>query len=308
LIFIAFAPESAAIRCGTINSWTGGGSNNIRINGSIFVYAQDRNWMAEGRSASPLAVSRLFQIVQHLACAGGGASLTELAGALDAPATSLLGLLRGLVDQGYVGRDGRTYKLGPESYLLAGRILGGRNVGQIARPALAALSQATGETSGLSLLSSDRKEMTYTEFVSGSNPIRYEPVIGERHNLHTGAGGRLMLALFPAEETERYLAGVRLAKSTANTVTDMAVLREVIATARRDRFTATFGENVAGAAAFGAPVFDQSEKPLGVVLLIGPVERMRSSREAFERLVRDAGREISRRLGSQSTGAGAETA
>lgn len=255
--------------------------------------------MAEGRSASPLAVSRLFQIIQHLAGEGGGASLTELAAALDAPPTSLLGLLRGLVDQGYVGRDGRAYRLGPESYLLAGSILGGRNVGRIARPALAALSEATGETSGLSLLSSDRKAMIYSEFVSGTNPIRYEPVIGERHNLHTGAGGRLMLALFPPEEAERYLAGVRLARSTPNTVTDPDVLREVIATARRDQFTATFGENVAGAAAFAAPVFDQSEKPLGMVLLIGPVERMRTSRSAFEGLVRKAGHDISRALGSR---------
>lgn len=253
--------------------------------------------MAEGRSASPLAVGRIFQVVQHLAGAGDGASLTELATVLEAPTTSLIGLLRGLVDQGYVVRDGRSYRLGPESYLLAGRILGGRNLAQIARPALAALSAATGETSGLSLLSSDRKEMIYTEFVSGSNPIRYEPVIGERHNLHTGAGGRLMLALFPAEETERYLAGVRLSKSTPNTVTDMNVLRDVISAARRDQFTTTFGENVAGAAAFGAPVFDQSERPLGVVLLIGPVERMRSSREPFEGLVRKAGRDISRNLG-----------
>ena len=274
-------------------------SNNIRIIGSIFGYTQNRVQMAEGRNASPLAVNRLFQIVRHLAGHGGGASLTELAAALQAPPTSLLGLLRGLVDQGYVGREGRAYKLGPESYLLAGRILSGRNVGQIARPALAALSEATGETSGLSLLASDRKAMIYSEFVSGSNPIRYEPVIGERHDLHAGAGGRLMLALFPPEETERYLAGARLAKSTPNTVTDLDVLRDVIVAARRDRFAATFGENVTGAAAFAAPVFDQSEKPFGMVLLIGPVERMRASRGAFEARVRKAGHDISKALGSQ---------
>lgn len=253
--------------------------------------------MAETRSGSPLAVSRVLQIVQHLAVSGG-ASLTELAAALDAPVTSLLGLLKGLVEQGHVARDGRAYRLGPESYVLAGRILSGRNVGQIARPSLMALSEATGETSGLSLLSNDRKEMIYTEFVSGSNPIRYEPVMGERHNLHSGAGGRLMLGLFPEQETERYLAGVRLAKSTPNAVADMDALKTVISAAGTDRFTATFGENVPGAAAFAAPVFDQSETPLGAALLIGPVERMRSSREAFEALTRQAAQQISRTLGS----------
>jgi len=276
-------------------------SNNIRITDVDFGYTQHGAatvGMSDARTSPPLAVGRLFQIVQHLAGAPAGASLTELSAALQAPTTSLLGLLRGLVDQGYVARDGRAYRLGSESYLLAGRILAGRNVAQIARPSLAALAAATGETSGLSLLSADRTEMIYAEFVSGTNPIRFEPVIGERHNLHTGAGGRLMLALFREDETERYLAGVRLAKSTANTVTEMDVLKNVIAAARRDLFSATFGENVPGAAAFAAPVFDQSERPLGVALLIGPAERMRSSHEAFEAMTRNAGWEISRLLGS----------
>jgi IclR family acetate operon transcriptional repressor len=255
--------------------------------------------MSDARTSPPLAVGRLFQIVQHLADAPGGASLTELSSALAAPTTSLLGLLRGLVDQGYVARDGRAYRLAPESYLLAGKILAGRNVAEIARPPLAALAAATGETAGLSLLSSDRTEMIYTAFAPGTNPIRFEPVIGERHNLHYGVGGRLMLALFPEDETERYLAGARLVRSTPDTVTDMDVLRDIIAAARRDMFSATFGENVAGVAAFAVPVFEQSERPLGVALLMGPVERMRAGREAFEAMTREAGREISRLLGAR---------
>jgi len=254
--------------------------------------------MPDTRNTPPLSVGRIFAALQHLAGAPAGATLSELAGAVAAPTTSVLDLLRGLADQGYVVREGRAYRLGPEAYLLAGRILAGRNIGQIVRPALEALSAVTGETSGLALLSNDRTEMIHIEFVSGSSPIRFEPTIGERHTLHNGAGGRLMLSLLPDEEVDRYLASAQLAKSTPDTVTSKSRLKDILAAARRDLFTATFGENVPGAAAFAAPVFNQAEQPAGALLLIGPVERMRAKQDLFLNLTCKAGMDASRLLGS----------
>ena len=46
-------------------------------------------------------------------------------------------------------------------------------------------------------------------------------------------------------------------------------------------------------------MFDEAEAPLGAVLLIGPIERMRANQAAFADLVRQAGAEVSRRLGSK---------
>lgn len=255
--------------------------------------------MPDPRNAAPLSVGRIFMTLRHLAGAPSGATLSELADAIAAPTTSVLGLLRGLIDQGYVVREGRAHRLGPEAYLLAGQILASRNVGQVVRPALEALSAATGETSGLALLSKDRTEMIHIEFVSGSSPIRFEPVIGERHPLHSGAGGRLMLSLLPDDEVDRYLASAELAQSTPDTVTSKRLLKDILAAARRDRFTATFGENVPGAAAFAAPVLNQSEEPVGALLLIGPAERMRANREHFLELTRKSAMEASRSLGSR---------
>ena len=255
--------------------------------------------MSDPRTTPPLSIGRILMALQHLAGAPAGATLSELAGAIAAPTTSVLGLLRGLVDQGYVVREGRSYRLGPEAYLLAGKILTGRNVGQIVRPALQTLSVVTGETSGLALLSGDRTEMINIEFVSGLSPIRFEPIIGERHALHNGAGGRLMLSLLPDEEVDRYLTGVQLAKSTPDTITSKSLLKDILTAARRDLFTATFEENVPGAAAFAAPVFNQSEQPVGALLLIGPVERMRANQEHFLDLTRKAGMDASRLLGSR---------
>jgi DNA-binding IclR family transcriptional regulator len=258
--------------------------------------------MAEprARTAAPLSVARIFLLLQKLAASGSGASLSELAQELDAPITSVLGLVRGLIEQGYVTREGRTYRLGSESYILAGRILARQNVGQVARPALAALAAATGESAGLALLSSDRSEMVYTEFVSGPNPIRFETTVGERHPLHEGPGGRLMLSLLPDDRIESHLARMRLTAATAATVTDKRKLKSILAAARRDLFTATFGENVEGAAAFAAPVFDRYDAPIGAVLLIGPIARMRAGKAAFSDLTVRAGKQVSALLGASA--------
>jgi DNA-binding IclR family transcriptional regulator len=277
-------------------------SNIVPIHAYEYGYTNHKTLGAaalpDPRSQSPLSVRRILATLQRLAAAPEGLTLTEIAEALSAPKTSVVGLLKGLIEESYVTRDGHLYRLGPESHLLAGRILAGRNLGQLARPTLEALAAQTGETSGLAVLSNDRTEMIYTEFVSGSNPIRFEATRGERHPLHSGPGGRLMLSLQSDDYIARYLASVDLVAVTGNAVTDKARLLDLLAQARRELFTATFSESVAGAAAFSAPVFNESGLPLAAVLLIGPIERLRENQAPFAGLVRRAGAEISRLLGS----------
>jgi DNA-binding IclR family transcriptional regulator len=243
--------------------------------------------LADPRAAPPLAVARILRLLQVLASSSSGASLNELSEALGAPPTSLLGLLRGLTDQGYVDRERRRYRLGSQSYRLAGQILATRSIGQAARPILIELAAASGESASLDTLSDDQSEMILTEFVSGKNAIRFEATVGERHSLHTGAGGRLMLSLLPETQVADYLAR-----------SNSQALEPILQAARRDLFTATYGENVPGAAAIAAPVFDERETPIGAVLLIGPIERMRGRQGELVRLATNAGIEISRRLGS----------
>jgi len=87
----------------------------------------------KARAPSPMAVLRVLQILQRLAETPAGLSLTELGSVLDAPKTSLVGLLRGLIESGYVARTDKTYRLESESYALASSIASGRSLNRVAR-------------------------------------------------------------------------------------------------------------------------------------------------------------------------------
>ncbi|MDP6346530.1 MAG: helix-turn-helix domain-containing protein [Alphaproteobacteria bacterium] len=81
--------------------------------------------MASPRRGGPQSVRRILSILESLDGARDGASLADLAGAIGAPKTSLVGLLAGLTAEDCLVRDeaGR-YTLGPRFLSLAMRAPG----------------------------------------------------------------------------------------------------------------------------------------------------------------------------------------
>jgi IclR family acetate operon transcriptional repressor len=258
-----------------------------------------------GARAAPASVKRVMATLEALAQAPAGASLGAIARTVGAPPSSLLSILRGLVSDGYLLRDGHDYRLAARSYALGGRLLGRANLAAIARPILLALSARTGETSGFSVLSESRKETVFTEVVSGSHAIRYEGRVGDHNPLHAGAGGRMILALLPDDEIARYLADLPDADLTSAPKPYKAELSRILRDARQALLASAYEEATPGAAALAAPVFDGAGSPLGALLLIGPAERFRANDAGFRSQVREAAAMLTAALGGSELEAAA---
>src|SRR5213594_868726 len=73
--------------------------------------------------------------------------LAELSRQLGIPKSSLHGLLRVLVNRGYVDLElpGKTYRLGPRPLGLSSSYLAGLDLHQAARPIMAAIAHLSGE-------------------------------------------------------------------------------------------------------------------------------------------------------------------
>jgi IclR family acetate operon transcriptional repressor len=251
--------------------------------------------------ASPSSVRRILSVLECLADTPAGASLSEIALAVGAPASSLLGLLKGLVEENYLLRAGRDYRLGPRSYSLGGRILAAPNVAVLARPILARLSAATGETSALSVLSDDRKQTVFAEVVAGSHPIRYVAAIGERNPLHIGAGGRMILSLLPPVEINRYIEELYGGASRRAAKTEKSRLQQILVDARAKLFTEAIDEATQGVALLAAPVFNAMGAPAGALLLVGPTDRFQRNHDILSSSLRMAADDLSGALGGHST-------
>lgn len=254
--------------------------------------------LAGSAQVGPQSVGRIFKILDSIAGARVGASLSDLARITASPKTSLVGLLAGLTAEGCLVRDGAgRYSLGPRVHALAMRAMAGRELTELVHPILEALVEATGETAVLGALAPDAEMALYLDRVESPSPIRYAVTIGERRDLYCTAMGKALLAYFPPADLKRYLKSTRRKKYTAATITDSNELLAEMARVRHEGIARSHDERVNGASALACPIFAGDGSVVAAILIAGPSERMRAAVQHNERMLRDAAAACTRLAG-----------
>jgi DNA-binding IclR family transcriptional regulator len=255
-------------------------------------------------SKAPLSVARVMQIIRVLSISEEPLGLADLARKLGTPKTSLIGLLRGLVDLGYVSFGEGAYRLGGSSFELAAAVLTAQRRSHIdddVRAGMRQLSEATGETVLYGVLTGrDPAMMTYIGLVESRGAIRISVGIGDVSPLYCTAGGRVLLAGTSDAEVELYLSAAPLESFTPHTQTDAGCLLQLIQTVREEQFSSVVDEMVQGITGIAAPVFDTSSRVIGALIIAGPTTRMLEEEEMMKQAVVRSARSISASLGHRS--------
>jgi DNA-binding IclR family transcriptional regulator len=252
------------------------------------------------RGGGPRSVARVLHLLDRLAATPQGASLAALAQAVDAPKTTVLGLLRGLAAEGYAVQAGGAWHLGPESFGLARAVLAGQQpdgFGTAGHAVLEALAESTGETALLAVLAPDHGAMVYTDKVESRTALRFAATVGDRRPIHCTATGRVMLAFLPPPWPEEFLRKAKLTPLTRTSVTDRRTLRRIVAETRERGYAVSMGESTEGVVGIAAPVFDARGDAAASILLAGPRERMAPKLASLARTLRQSTRALSRQLG-----------
>jgi IclR family pca regulon transcriptional regulator len=250
------------------------------------------------KRAGPQSVGRIFGILDSIVATRLGATLSELARVTGSPKTSLVGLLAGLTAEGCLVRDDAgKYFLGPRVHSLAMRAMAGRELVALARPILARLVEATGETAVIGALAPDADLAVYLDKVESSNPIRYAVTVGDRRELYCTAMGKALLAYFDTRRLKNYLKNTPRRQFTENTITGAPQLLAELARVRRDGIARTRGERVSGANALAVPIFGADDAVVAALLIAGPPERMRANAKNNERQLKQAAAECTRIIG-----------
>ncbi len=264
--------------------------------------AQDKG-ISPSRNA-PQSVGRIFAILDALASAGGTMSLAELAVAAEAPKTSLVGLLTGLVAEGALVRgEGGRYVLGPRVLSLAMRVAGGEELVKLARPVMERLCEQTGETVVFGTLAPGADLAHYLDRVESTSSIRYAVTIGERRELYCSSMGKILLAFMPEERREQFFQSVKRIQFTGQTITDEQKLRAEIATIRRIGLARSSDERIIGASGIGAPIFGNDGSVVAGLVVAGPTDRFLRRRETHETLLIAAAAECTKLAGGQISAA-----
>lgn len=246
------------------------------------------------------AVSTLDRVMEILAAVEAGAgTIGELVKATGQSRSTTSRLAIALEQHGVLGRgDGSRLRLGPRLVSLGSAAFSGASyleaLRETARPALAQLSESTGESAQLYVRMGDGRVCIASS--QSENELRTIVDVGAALPLTAGSAGKVFLASLPTQQVETLLSETPLPK-TARMTKDR--LLQQVSTARRRGWAESVGEREEGVASVSAPVVDSLGRLAAVVSISGPIQRLgRRPGQQYSAAVMQAARSIERALGA----------
>ncbi|PWN02975.1 IclR family transcriptional regulator [Nocardioides silvaticus] len=226
------------------------------------------------------SVERAAALLRAVASAGGADSTaTALAEKVGLNRTTAWRILATLEQQRLVSLDRRTgrYSLGFGLIDLAGQA-GGESMVRRAHAVLARIAAKTGETAALAVMRDG--DLTYVaEAVAGA--IVSVTWQGRPVSLHATSTGKALLAFSGGDEVRELLDlpfGGRLQRFTPSTITSRAALARELTSTRERGYSECRGEFDESAWGVSAPVLDAAGRPVAVISIWGPPERVTAKR------------------------------
>ncbi len=266
------------------------------------IVRRERASAAPRPAGSPMALTRVLQLLRLLADAPAGLALAPLCVAMNAPKTSVLSLLRGLTAQGYLQRSDTVYRLGPESFALGSALVAACPLDVVALPYLHEAVARCGETALIARIDRAAGELVYGLIVESARPIRYAVTAGTTRPLFISAAGRALLAFQDEAWRRGYLRHASLRAMTEHSITDRTQLTRLIDEIRAKGVAVTFGEVTPDVAGFAAPIFEPDGSVNAALLIATPLERGRATADALQGLVLELAQNISHALGHPTGG------
>ena len=169
-------------------------------------------------------LERGLAILDVLAAAQQSMGVTEIAETLGLDKSTVHRLLTTLVRQGYARQDSHTrnYTLGAQTLVLYDAFQSQLGLHEICRPLLREMTDITGETSHLAVLSG--MNIVFVDWISTPQMMGVRTVVGRSEPAHCTALGKAILAAMPERRQRFLLQDTRLEAFTDRTPTTLDAL------------------------------------------------------------------------------------
>ncbi|MBW8814345.1 MAG: IclR family transcriptional regulator [Caulobacterales bacterium] len=247
------------------------------------------------------SAARVLELVEFLAGADSGASLSEATGSLSAPKSSTLMLLRTLVNRGYAYRDNDN-----DRYFLSPDFRAGAfgwvaqpyaRLTAVARPVMEALSEEVGETTTLGVFG-QRGQARHLAKVVANLDVRYDTDTNRPIPLYCTAIGRTLISGRPEADWLELLGDGPYPALTPHTITDRDRILAMIGQARREGYAIVMEEFALGGTGLATPVRDAAGAAIAVLNVGCVTNRFHDKREIVIAAVQRAAGAISKALGA----------
>lgn len=215
------------------------------------------------------SLERAFAILDEVARRPAG--VTAIADRVSLPKSTVARLLAALEEVDAVERfEGTRWRIGAGVSALSSAASPDRGLVAVARPFLAELVSELHEDAGLGL--PDGNDVLYVDQVESDNPVQVRDWTGTRAPMHAVPSGLVLLAEWPDDALDAYLAD-ELPALTRHTLTDANRLRRRLDEVRKAGHAWGLEEFAEGIDSVAAPIRDTRGKAVGAIHVHGPAYR-----------------------------------
>jgi IclR family acetate operon transcriptional repressor len=244
------------------------------------------------------SLSRALGLLERIAEADAGITLSDLAQAVGLAASTTHRLLSTLEQHGFaaVDADRGTWFIGVKAFTVGNAFLADRDAVEIARPFMRALMEESGESVNLAIL--DDGDVVFLSQVQCREMMRMLVKLGGRAPLHASGAGKALLAALSATEVDRRIAVHGLRRFTSGTHVTRDALSADLDGVRRRRFAYDDEEHAVGLRCVAATVHDEHGEAAASLSLSGPRARITDQRiDALGAMVVRTADDVTRAMG-----------
>lgn len=248
------------------------------------------------------SAERVLRVIDALTASSSGLTFAQLCDSLSLPKSSAHGLLKTMIDGGYLflGAD-RCYRLGIRVWEAGQAYSRMFDLPTTAKPFLLAARDALNETVQLAIL--DGHENVYVAKEDGNQRLTLVSHVGGRLPAYATALGKVLLAGLSDQELARRLTGVSFQRFTSTTITSKARLADELAMIRRNGYAIDNAEYTPGVHCVAAPVRDHTGVTVAAMSVSVPeVRNDPNSRQRILEVLQHEAAGLSKQLGYRQDG------
>jgi len=246
------------------------------------------------------SLTRGLSILDALAKADRGLSLTDLAQRVHLPASTTHRLLATMEKMGYVHQAGDLglWYIGLHAFTIGSTFLANRDFVAQSHAYMRRLMEQAGETANLAILDGD--EAVFVAQVQCRETMRTLVGLGSRVPLHASGVGKAIFAALTDAQIEAIVARRGLPRITANTIVDAQTMWSALRVIRQRGFSFDDEEHIRATRCVAATIYDEYAEPLGAISIAGPVSRLTDERILqLGPVVAHVAEDITRKLGGK---------
>jgi IclR family acetate operon transcriptional repressor len=246
------------------------------------------------------SLTRGLSILEALARAEGGLTLTDVGQRVALPPSTTHRLLATLEKMGYVFQAGDLglWYVGLQAFAVGSSFLANRDFVAQSHPYMRRLMEQSGETANLGIL--DGTEAVFVDQVQCREMMRTIVKLGSRVPLHASGVGKAIFASLPDAQIDAILKVKGLPRITANTITAPETMWASIRVIRQRGWSFDDEEHALGTRCVAAPIYDEHAETMGAISLAGPSSRLPDDRiKTLGPIVAHTAEELTRHLGGR---------